>query len=82
MFEKMNLNKDQMLSFDELKLGLHKIGHQMPDVDVQIIMEVVSNILIVDTVDEEEYETDMSGFVPLHNVECDSTGDDRRGRWK
>jgi hypothetical protein len=36
MFEKMNLNKDQMLSFDELKLGLHKFRHQ-------IIMEVVSN---------------------------------------
>jgi hypothetical protein len=77
MFEKMNLNKDQMLSFDELKLGLHKIGHQMPNADVQMIMEAVSNILNVDTVDEEKYETDMSGFVPLHNVECDSTDDDR-----
>jgi len=39
MFEKMDLNKDQMLSFDELKLGLHKFGHQMPDADVQILME-------------------------------------------
>jgi len=42
MFEKMDLNKDQMLSFDELKLGLHKFGHQMPDADVQILMEAVS----------------------------------------
>jgi len=39
MFEKMDLNKDQMLNFDELKLGLHKFGHQMPDADVQILME-------------------------------------------
>jgi calcium-dependent protein kinase len=29
MFEKMDLNKDQMLSFEELKLGLHKFGQQM-----------------------------------------------------
>jgi Ca2+-binding EF-hand superfamily protein len=43
MFEKMDLNKDQMLSFDELKLGLHKFGHQMPDADVQILMEAVSS---------------------------------------
>ncbi|NDW60393.1 EF-hand domain-containing protein, partial [Yangia sp. PrR004] len=35
----MDLNKDQMLNFDELKLGLHKYGHQMPDADVQILME-------------------------------------------
>ncbi|KAG2611903.1 hypothetical protein PVAP13_4KG154415 [Panicum virgatum] len=39
MFEKMDLNKDQMINFDELKLGLHKLGHQMPDADVQILME-------------------------------------------
>jgi calcium-dependent protein kinase len=43
MFDKMDLNKDQVLSFDELKLGLHKLGHQMPDADVQILMEAVSN---------------------------------------
>ncbi|CAN6219281.1 unnamed protein product, partial [Urochloa humidicola] len=39
MFDKMDLNKDQMLNFDELKLGLHKFGHQIPDADVQILME-------------------------------------------
>lgn len=43
MFDKIDLNKDQMLSFDELKLGLHKLGHQMPDADVQILMDAVSN---------------------------------------
>jgi calcium-dependent protein kinase len=43
MFDKMDLNKDQVLSFDELKLGLHKLGHQMADADVQILMEAVSN---------------------------------------
>jgi calcium-dependent protein kinase len=43
MFEKMDLNKDSMINFDELKLGLHKLGHQMPDADVQILMDAVSN---------------------------------------
>ena len=38
----MDLNKDQMLSFEELKLGLHKFGQQMPDADVQTLMEAVS----------------------------------------
>ncbi|KAI5012162.1 hypothetical protein ZWY2020_024296 [Hordeum vulgare] len=39
MFEKMDLNKDSMINFDELKLGLNKLGHQMPDADVQILMD-------------------------------------------
>ena len=43
MFEQMDLNKDSMINFDELKLGLHKLGHQMPDADVQILMDAVSN---------------------------------------
>ncbi|KAG8095114.1 hypothetical protein GUJ93_ZPchr0012g20793 [Zizania palustris] len=38
MFETMDLNKDSMINFDELKLGLHKLGHQMADADVQILM--------------------------------------------
>ena len=42
MFEKMDLNKDSMINFDELKLGLNKLGHQMPDADVQILMDAVS----------------------------------------
>jgi hypothetical protein len=42
MFEKMDLNKDNMINFDELKLGLHKLGHQMADADVQILMDAVS----------------------------------------
>jgi len=39
MFEKMDLNRDSMINFDELKLGLHQLGHQMPDADVQILMD-------------------------------------------
>ncbi|CAO2197714.1 unnamed protein product [Urochloa humidicola] len=35
----MDLDKDQMVNFNELKLGLHKFGHQLPDADVQILME-------------------------------------------
>ena len=42
-FEKMDLNKDSMINFDELKLGLHKLGHQMSDADVKILMDAVSN---------------------------------------
>jgi hypothetical protein len=36
----------------------------------------------VDTVDEVEYETDMSGFAPMHNAECDSTSFNLSDHWK
>ncbi|KAJ1691914.1 hypothetical protein LUZ63_016069 [Rhynchospora breviuscula] len=39
LFQKMDLNNDNKISFDELKLGLHKIGQQLPDSDVRILMD-------------------------------------------
>ena len=42
LFNKMDLNHDNMISFDELKLGFHKLGHQITDSDVQILMDAVS----------------------------------------
>lgn len=39
LFNKIDLNHDNMISFDELKLGIHKLGHQIPESDVQILMD-------------------------------------------
>jgi calcium-dependent protein kinase len=42
LFNKMDLNHDNKISFEELKLGLHKLGHQLPDSDIQILMDAVN----------------------------------------
>lgn len=42
MFEKMDINKKGRITLEELKSGLHKLGHQIPDADVQILMNAVS----------------------------------------
>ncbi|XP_008786134.1 calcium-dependent protein kinase 20-like [Phoenix dactylifera] len=39
MFQKMDINNNGRVTFEELKYGLHKLGHQVPDSDVQILME-------------------------------------------
>ncbi|KAF3778443.1 Calcium-dependent protein kinase 8 [Nymphaea thermarum] len=39
MFAMMDSNKKGRITFEELKVGLHKIGHQVPDSDVQMLME-------------------------------------------
>ncbi|KAG0460924.1 hypothetical protein HPP92_020878 [Vanilla planifolia] len=39
MFEKIDINQRGRITLEELKLGLHKLGHQMPDADVQILMD-------------------------------------------
>ena len=41
----MDINNKGKINKDELKIGLHKLGHQVPDTDVQILMEAVSNTL-------------------------------------
>lgn len=33
------------INIDELRVGLHKLGHQIPDSDLHILMEAVSNKL-------------------------------------
>lgn len=39
MFQKIDINNRGKITIDELKHGLHKMGHQIPDADVQILME-------------------------------------------
>ncbi|XP_052173295.1 calcium-dependent protein kinase 24-like [Diospyros lotus] len=39
MFHTMDTNKDGVLTFQELKAGLHKIGHQIADNDVQMLID-------------------------------------------
>lgn len=42
MFNKMDINDNGYLTLEELKHGLHKLGHQIPDTEIKIIMEAVS----------------------------------------
>lgn len=44
-FEMMDIGKRGKISIDELRNGLKKLGHQIPDADLQILMESVSIIL-------------------------------------
>lgn len=39
MFQKMDVHSNGKITLAELKHGLHKMGHQIPDADVQILME-------------------------------------------
>ncbi|KAL3645137.1 Calcium-dependent protein kinase 8 [Castilleja foliolosa] len=38
-FDKMDNGKKGKINFEELKVGLHKLGHQIPDTDIQILMD-------------------------------------------
>lgn len=44
MFDKMDVNKNGKLTFEEFKAGLRKLGNQMPDSDLQILMDAVSHL--------------------------------------
>lgn len=46
MFDKMDINERGQITLEELKHGLHKLGHLIPDVDVQILLEAVSLLTI------------------------------------
>ncbi|ONK76237.1 uncharacterized protein A4U43_C03F25440 [Asparagus officinalis] len=39
MFSKMDVNNHGKITLEELKFGLHKLGHQIPDADVKILMD-------------------------------------------
>lgn len=47
MFDKMDANKNGKLTFKEFKAGLRKLGNQMHDSDLQILMDAVSYLLII-----------------------------------
>ncbi|KAL0460963.1 UNVERIFIED_CONTAM: Calcium-dependent protein kinase [Sesamum latifolium] len=40
-FDMMDSGKKGKINLEEFKVGLHKLGHQIPDADVQILMEAV-----------------------------------------
>lgn len=44
-FDKMDTNKRGKINLEELKIGLHKIGHQIPDADLQFLMQAVCIVL-------------------------------------
>lgn len=41
-FQLMDTSNKGKINMDELRVGLHKLGHQIPDGDVQILMDAVS----------------------------------------
>lgn len=60
----MDTSKRGKINADELRTGLHKLGHQIPDADLQILMEAVSNTRVFVALDlliliQTQYETFM-----------------------
>lgn len=45
MFQMMDTSNTGNITLEELKVGLQKIGQQVPDPDVQILMDAVSTML-------------------------------------
>lgn len=41
-FKVMDINNKGKINIDELRVGLQKIGQQIPDADLQILMDAVS----------------------------------------
>ncbi|KAL0921694.1 hypothetical protein M5K25_008794 [Dendrobium thyrsiflorum] len=39
MFKKLDVDNNGRITIEELKSGLHRLGHQIPDADVQILMD-------------------------------------------
>ena len=44
-FELMDTGNRGKINIDELRVGLHKLDHHIPDADLQILMEAVSSNL-------------------------------------
>lgn len=42
----MDTSNRGKINIDELRAGLFKLGHQIPDTDLQILMEAVSNYCV------------------------------------
>lgn len=38
----MDINEKGHITLEEFQHGLHKLGHQIPDADIKILMEAVS----------------------------------------
>lgn len=50
-FDMMDTGKKGKINLGELKNGLQKLGHQIPDVDLQILMEAVSILMLFISLD-------------------------------
>ena len=46
VFELMDTGRRGRIGIDELKVGLRKVGHQISDTDVQILMDAVRTIVV------------------------------------
>jgi Ca2+-binding EF-hand superfamily protein len=44
MFDGMDVNKNGKLTYDEFKAGLRKLGNEMPDSDIRILMDAVNSL--------------------------------------
>ena len=44
-FKLMDTNNKGKIDINELRVGLHKLGHQIPESDLVVLMEAVSAIL-------------------------------------
>jgi calcium-dependent protein kinase len=44
MFKSMDTNGSGSITFEELKAGLHKLGSQLSDQEVRLLMESVSSL--------------------------------------
>ncbi|CAI9779470.1 unnamed protein product [Fraxinus pennsylvanica] len=44
-FQLMDTGNKGKIDLNELRAGLHKLGHQIPDADIQVLMEVVSTLV-------------------------------------
>lgn len=68
-FEMMDTGKRGKINLDELRVGLQKLGQQIPDPDLQILVEAVSILLclihsIYWPLSSESYITDL-GLITL-----------------
>ena len=46
MFSVMDTNNNGVISFEEFKTGLHKLGSQLGENEIQQLLDAVSNYLI------------------------------------
>ncbi|XP_042473609.1 calcium-dependent protein kinase 20-like [Zingiber officinale] len=65
MFQKLDINKKGSISLEEMKFGLHKLGHQIPDADLQILMDAAD----VDRSGTLDYSEFVAVSIHLRKIE-------------
>ncbi|KAL4583127.1 hypothetical protein LXL04_007691 [Taraxacum kok-saghyz] len=74
-FDLMDTNKQGKINHVELKAGLQKLGHQIPDADLQILMEASAIIFVVASSTNKE-DTKFKRFWIQSNPRKCSSGED------